>query len=147
MLVICRGLVSRLLVPSASACLTGPGLGMTFNRIILLLVMAGLSACAANQVRDSQPFKLDSLVSIDGKQLESNGHFQSPAVVMIYSHICADCVEALNRFGDWIIPELKDLDVAYIGIGRGHTANDLKLWQNEDHIALDLVADPRYVCL
>ena len=115
---------------------------MKVNRLFLLILIAALSACAGHPVKDAPQFKLDSLTSIQGKQLEANGHFKSPTLVMIYTHIEPDSVEALNRFGDWIMPKLSGLNVAYVGIARGHTAADLKLWQEEDHIALDLVADP-----
>jgi len=116
--------------------------GESMKKYILLIFVVLLSACSSMPEKRAGDFVFSSLTSIDGEELMPQGRFPSPTLLLVFDHTCSHCNEAMARLNDWVIPELEDYDVDVVAIGRGHGAEDIKRWREEEGLNFKLVEDP-----
>lgn len=78
--------------------------------------------------------------TIDGKKIRIGDGSDKPTLLVLFTTWCSSCQEAAPNISKQMA-SYKDR-INLVGIGREHTAADLKEWAEKTGAAYDLVADP-----
>jgi peroxiredoxin len=93
----------------------------------------------STRLRDGEPSPVVSLMTIDGRTLDLTGRV---AVLTFFATWCAPCMAKMPRLEKDVWVPLRNDGVMLIGIGRGHSAAELALFQEEKRFSFPMVADP-----
>lgn len=99
----------------------------------------GLFRDRSTRLSIGDPAPVLSLPKIDGQTLDLKG---SVVVLNFFATWCGPCMVEIPRLEKDIWEPLRNKGVVLIGIGRGHSASELALFQKEKQFSFPMVADP-----
>jgi peroxiredoxin len=93
----------------------------------------------STRLTNGDPSPVLSLETIDGQTVDLKGKV---VVLILFATWCGPCMAEMPRLEKDIWEPLRKKGVLLIGIGRGHSASELSLFQKGKQFSFPLVADP-----